>query len=73
MLRVPVSALFRDGDDWMVFVAKDGVAVKQLVQIGQRNTSFAEIVEGLQEGTEVVAHPSDNISEGTPIVPRTTG
>jgi HlyD family secretion protein len=70
ILQVPVSALFRSGRDWAVFVFAKGRAVKRLVQTGQRNALAAEIITGLEESEKVIAHPDDAISDGTRIKAR---
>ncbi len=66
-LRVPASALFRRGDDWAVFVMEDGRAVERKVEIGHRSETHAEVTVGLQEGLNVVLHPSDRVSDQTRI------
>jgi HlyD family secretion protein len=65
VLQVPVSALFRKGEHWAVFVMKNGKASLRLVEVGQRTGFAAEITSGLSEGEEVIIHPGDTISEGT--------
>jgi len=69
-LTVPVSALFRKGDDWVVFAVKDGRARTTPVKISHRNNRVAEVLAGLAAGAEVVLHPSDRISDGTRVVQR---
>ena len=49
-LTVPVSALFRKGEDWAVFTVRDGRARTTLVRIGHRNSRLAEVLSGLSEG-----------------------
>ena len=66
-LRVPLSALFRSGNDWAVFKAVDGEARLTSVQIGQRNTDFAEVLGGLEVGDQVILHPSDRLTDGSGI------
>ncbi len=70
VLRAPVGALFRKGDDWAVFSIKDGRARTTLVKIGNRNSRAAEIIAGLSEGERVVLHPSDRIRDGTAVQQR---
>ena len=70
VLTVPVSALFRKGDDWAVFAIRDGRARTTPVQIGQRNNRVAEVVSGLSVGDQVVLHPSDRISDGVAVAER---
>ncbi|HEX9611761.1 MAG TPA: efflux RND transporter periplasmic adaptor subunit [Gemmatimonadales bacterium] len=65
VLKVPVSALFRSGDAWAVFVIEDGRARLRPVDLGHRNAFEAEIAGGLVEGAVVIRHPSDRVSEGT--------
>ena len=67
-LRVPISALFRKADSWAVFTVERGRARLVPVEIGQRNTTFAEVVRGLAEGAVVLMHPSDRIAEGVRVV-----
>jgi HlyD family secretion protein len=71
-VAVPVSALFRRGDDWAVFSAADGRARTTLIQIGHRNNRVAEVTAGLSPGDRVILHPSDRIAEGVSVVERET-
>jgi HlyD family secretion protein len=64
VLKVPASALFRDGGKWNVFVMKDGRARLRGVEVGQRNSQEAEIRSGLREGENVVRHPSNALKDG---------
>lgn len=71
VLKLPVSALFRDGADWAVFVGSgEGRAVMRKVELGRRNGVEAQVVAGLSEGDAVVLHPSDRIEDGVRIEPR---
>jgi HlyD family secretion protein len=63
VLTVPVAALFRRGQDWAVFIAENGRAREQIVQIGQRNDREAEVQKGLSEGQTVVLHPPDTLHD----------
>ncbi len=69
-LQVPISALFRDGDDWTVFRVQEGQALITKVSIGQRNSSVAQILDGISEGDTVITHPSDRVSDGIEIIDR---
>ena len=70
VLTLPVSALFRKGDDWAVFVVDNGRVRATVVKIGHRNNRAAEVLSGLSGGERVVVHPSDRISEGTKVTQR---
>ena len=64
-LRVPVSALFRHGETWSLFRVENGMARLRDVEIGYFTSSEAEVRSGLDEGAEVIMHPSKDISDGT--------
>ena len=68
-LRLPISALFRKGEQWAVYVVERGRARAVPVEIGQRNAGFAEVLKGLPEGTMVILHPSDRTVDGVRVVP----
>lgn len=70
VVRVPVGAVFRDGDAWRTFLVVDGKAVRRAVQVGHDDGLLLEILDGLAAGDQVVLHPSDRIRDGTEVVPR---
>jgi len=70
VLKVPLAALYRAGEDWMVYREEDGHAVPVRVRIGHEDGLEAEVLEGLEVGQRVVMHPSDRVSDGTRIEPR---
>jgi HlyD family secretion protein len=73
LVKAPVSALFRDGEAWAVFVVIEGRAQVRRVAVGHRNSHEAEILEGLDESETVVLYPSDRIEEGVRVTPRPGG
>lgn len=64
VLKLPLGALFREGDDWAVFVTENGRARLRRVKISHINNREAEIVEGLREGEAVILYPGDRIADG---------
>lgn len=70
VLRVPASALFRDGEGWAVYAVRAGVATKVAVELGLENPDHAEVRAGLSEGDQVIVHPGDAIREGVLVTPR---
>ncbi len=70
VVTVPLTALFRDGDEWALFVDQGGRALLRRVKVGHRNSIDAEIVEGLASGEQVVLHPSDRVVDGVRISAR---
>ena len=70
VLRVPTSALFREGEEWSVFVVENNRAVLTPVKIGRRNALDAEVLDGLSEGQRVVLYPSDKTQHGVAVYER---
>lgn len=70
VLRVPLGALFRQGEDWAVFVVEGQRAELRPVVIGNRSSLSVEIREGLQPGDRVILYPSDRIEDGVAVVER---
>ena len=70
VLKVPAGALFRRGEDWAVFVVREGKARLQPVRVGHGNGLETEVLEGLAEGDEVILHPGDKIADGVAVRPR---
>ncbi len=69
-LSIPVGALFRDGSDWATFVVKDGTADLRRIALGERDDEFAQVVQGLAAGEEVILHPNDLVSAGVSVTAR---
>jgi HlyD family secretion protein len=68
VLKVPVGALFRQGDGWAVFVVEDEHVRRQAVQLGQRNENEGQIVSGLEADATIVLHPPDTLTDGTRVI-----
>lgn len=68
-IKVPLTALFRVGSDWAVFVAEDGRARLRRVTVSVRTSLEAAISAGLDEGEIVIVHPSDRIADGVRVAP----
>jgi HlyD family secretion protein len=70
VLVVPAGALFRDGDQWAVFVVDAGRARLRRVRIGHQNGREAEVLDGLAAGESVVQYPGDQLRDGARVQPR---
>ena len=70
VLQVPASALFREGEDWALFVVQGDKAVKREVKVGQRNGLRAQIVSGINAGDSVIVHPDDQVHDGVRVEAR---
>ena len=58
-LLIPNGSFFQDtGGQWIFVVSPDGdTAAKRTVKLGRRNTQFIEVLEGLQQGEQVITSP----------------
>jgi HlyD family secretion protein len=70
VLRVPTSALFRQGEQWAVYVVEGGRVRLALVEIGRRTAQEAEALRGVSDGAAVVLHPADTLHDGARVQPR---
>jgi len=70
VLKVPVGALFRQGEGWAVFAVNEGRVHRQTVQLGQRNENDGQVISGLAAGAVVVLHPPDTLMDGTRVTVR---
>lgn len=64
---VPVSALFRDGEQWAVFALAQSRAVKRNVQLGPRSGLAAVVEQGLQPGEIIIIYPGDAIKDNAKV------
>jgi len=64
VLLVPLSALFRLGDDWATFRVVDGRARLTTLRLGKRGEEFASVLTGIEAGATVIVYPSDAVHDG---------
>ncbi|WP_305042501.1 efflux RND transporter periplasmic adaptor subunit [Geoalkalibacter sp.] len=69
-LRVPLSALFRHGEGWALFVVEESRARLREVEVGERGGRFAEVREGVASGARVILHPDRQLEDGRRVRPR---
>nr|WP_174823208.1 HlyD family efflux transporter periplasmic adaptor subunit [Ruegeria arenilitoris] len=70
VIIVPAAALFRQGQNWAVFVDISGRAELRVVDIGHNNGLEAQVENGLEPGDKVVLFPSVNVTDGARIAER---
>jgi HlyD family secretion protein len=70
VLRVPTSAIFRDGERWALYRVAGGRAYRSLVAIGHQSGQHAEAASGVSDGDVVVLHPTDTLRDGARVKPR---
>ena len=64
-LTVSSGALFRNAESWAVFEIQNKKAKRVEVTIGARSGQETQVIEGLDEGSQVILFPGDRIQEGT--------
>ncbi|MCB9949240.1 MAG: hypothetical protein H6842_15680, partial [Rhodospirillaceae bacterium] len=65
VLKLPLTALFRQGDRWAAYVDEAGRAALRPVALGHISGFEAEVLSGIDAGEQVILHPSDRVGEGT--------
>jgi HlyD family secretion protein len=70
VLKVPTSALFRQGEGWAAYVMEEGRAHLTIVELGQQTAQEAEVRTGLSEGAKVILHPGDTLADGVRVEER---
>jgi HlyD family secretion protein len=65
VVKAPLSALFRQGQDWVTFKVVQGRTRLTKLSVGRMNSKSAEIRAGLSAGDTVLLHPSARITDGT--------
>jgi HlyD family secretion protein len=61
---IPSGGLFRRGEDWNVYIVKDGRAEIREIQILRRSGRLAAVASGLTPGELVIVYPSDRVASG---------
>ena len=72
VLKVPTSALFRDGEKWAVYTVEAGRARRVVVELGHQTAQEAEVVSGLSDGVRVLLHPGDTLTSGARVKERSS-
>jgi HlyD family secretion protein len=69
-VRVPLGALFRQGENWAIYKVIDGRAALTQVEAAQSDGHYRAITKGVNEGDEVIVFPSSTIADGTRVKQR---
>jgi len=69
VLKVPVSALFRQGSQSAAYVVRGGKAVLVPIEAGQSSGREVQVLKGLAEGDEVILYPGDRVKDGQRVKP----
>ncbi len=71
VLSIPEQALTTATSGPMVFVVRDGRAIRQAVTVGAHHDGLVEITSGLAEGDRVVTEGQDALTDNQPVSVRT--
>jgi HlyD family secretion protein len=63
--KAPISALFRCGFSWCVFLVQDGRARRREIRVGHQGTTEVEVLSGLKPGDRIVRYPPNELSDGS--------
>ncbi len=70
VIKIPLSALFRENEIWSVFKVVEGTVELQAVNVGRRNDQYAEITSGLNANDQIITHPGNAIEVGVKVESR---
>lgn len=69
ILKVPVGALFRQGEDWAAFVIEGRRARLCRIKAGVSSGTETQIIDGLKPGEQVILYPGSRVKDGQRIRP----
>ena len=70
IVKVPAGAVFRDGEQWGVFLVDGDRARLRPVTIGLHSGQEVEVTKGVVEGEELVLHPTAKVADRVRVVRR---
>jgi HlyD family secretion protein len=71
VLSVPEQAVLTATSGPVVFVVRDGRAIRQAVALGAHHDGLVEVTSGLTEGDQVIVEGQDALTDNQPVAPRT--
>lgn len=66
-LLIPQEAILVRGGRKMAFVVEDGLAKWRYIQVGHENEQYAEVLEGINEGEEVIVEGHITLAHDAPV------
>lgn len=67
VLKIHNGALFREGDQWAVYVVDGGKARLRTIKVGRMSGLSAQVLDGLSSSDKVILHPSDKVRDGVKV------
>lgn len=72
-VTVPEEAILLQGGQQVVFIVRDGKAIRQAVKLGSRVPGVVEVLEGVAPGTDVVTAGLQQVRNGMAVRPVVAG
>jgi RND family efflux transporter MFP subunit len=70
VLQIPEAAILSTSGKPIVFVVKDGTALRREVTLGERHDGAVEVTAGLDAGEHVVVQGHEGLTDKQPVAPR---
>ncbi len=70
VLQIPEAAILLTSGKPIVFVVKDGKALRREVTLGERTNGFVEITAGIEAGEQVVVQGQEGLTDTQPVAPK---
>ncbi len=67
---IPESAIEKAGNEDMVYIVSDGMAMQRIVTVGMRKDGNVEIITGINEGDLVIIKGQQGVSDGRAVIIR---
>ena len=61
---IPESAIEKSGNESMVYIVSDGMAIRRLITPGMRKDGNVEVITGINEGDLVITKGKEGVSDG---------
>ncbi len=71
VLQIPEQAVMTAASGAVIFVVRDGQAIRQAVSLGAHHDGFVEVTSGLTDGEKVVVQGQDALTDNQPVTLRT--
>jgi len=65
---IPVDGVISQGGENYVYVVENGRAFKRPVQLGLREGSYVEVIDGLREGEKIITTGKEMVKDGVAVV-----
>lgn len=70
VLQIPEAAILLTSGKPIVFVVKDGKALRREVTLGERTDGLVEITAGVEAGEQVVVQGQEGLTDNQPLAPQ---